>query len=367
MMNDEAQIISVTIDSFRFVFDVTKENLEIMQKAAMIFYKAAKGSAKTIGAGAKTGAKKITGIPKWLTFHKVSGRTNRKNFNVKAGAGAMFTLDEKYIKEFSALARKSGVLYVKLGNFDRKSKKVHLLIPAQQSGIVNINMQIILAKELKKFEKEIKKELKAEGFKGKELKEEIENRLKKKENELEKENCIETVNQFADEQGFADMTMEEFNESMKQNNENNFNYPPVRAEDIRKNVEEIKDAIQRKIYGGVVNNHDMIYAEFDLKLVTGMDEKNVVVTDSALENEITVPKECLVRLSGGKCIIVMPKETSVDVKKISDGSIKTMAAGEFKKLMQKGQKGYSSEFRKLFYEGGRKTANRNQNTGKARK
>ena len=34
----------------------------------------------------------------------------------------------------------------------------------------------------------------------------------------------------------------------------------------------------------------MIYAEFNLDRVTGQNEKNVTITDNALENEITVPK-----------------------------------------------------------------------------
>ena len=346
MMNEDAQVLSVTIEGFRFVFDVTKENIELMQKALMLFYRVAE---KTEEKG-KNAVKKIISIPKHLIYRKKSGKTNIKNFNSKAGAGTMFTLDEKYMKQFKKLAKKNGVIFVTAAKYNRDSKKAHILIPAKQSGMVNIIMQLILEKEIAVMKKNIKKEVRSEGFRGKELKEEVKKRIETNQKELEADNQIESFEQFAVEQQFDEISPTEMKENLEKND---FQFPPVRAEDIKVNVEEIKNAIDKKLYGGIVNDHSMIYAEFNLDRVTGQNEKNVTITDNALENEITVPKECLVNLNNGKCIIVMPKETTATVKNIKTEEITQMEAVEFKKMMEK-ENGYSKQFSQLFYESGNK-------------
>ena len=90
----------------------------------------------------------------------------------------MFTLDEKYMKQFKKLAKKNGVIFVTAAKYNRDSKKAHILIPAKQSGMVNIIMQLILEKEIAVMKKNIKKEVRSEGFRGKELKEEVKKELK---------------------------------------------------------------------------------------------------------------------------------------------------------------------------------------------
>lgn len=341
-MDNEAQLIEVTLESFKFVFEITKENIEIMKKAVSLFRAAADTAAKPVKMAAK--------VPSMLTYSKSSGKTNRKNFNLKAGAGTMFTLEEKYIKEFEKAAKKSGVLYVKMGKFNKESDKAHLLIPAQSSGIVSGIMSTILEKEISKIKRQSKREADSLDLPKQEKKEKYEQAVSDRIKALESRNRIESVAEYASEQKFDSLNMDEFAAEIRKvypDASVGFNNSPEMAEKVSKNVEEIKEALRNNIYGGKVNNPEMIYIEFPEKNIIEQSEKNITLLSPDGKCGVKIPKEFLVKSEKDSYIAVLHRKSLIDVK-YDDNTVKSIKAQEVKKIMKEPEHKYSSQFTELF-------------------
>jgi len=342
-MNEEAQLLEVVMEGYRFVFEITKENIEIMKKAVLLFQSALNTMTKPV--------KKAAKLPEMLTYSKSSGKTNRKNFNLKAGAGIMFKLEEKHIKDFEKIAKKTGVLYVKMGRFNKESDKIHLLIPAQSSGIVADIMNTILENEVNRIKKQVKKEVYKSDIPDEEKKEKYEEILNEKLKNLESRNHIESVNEYAREEGFDNLSMDEFNQKLSQiypGASAGFNNSPQMSEEITENVREIKEAIKKNIYDGRVNNPEMVYVELPVDSITGQSQRDITLISADKKSEISIPRESVFRLNSDNIVAVLHKKSLIDVKD-DKGIVKSLKTMDVKEIMHPPRYEYSRDFSNLFF------------------
>lgn len=347
-MENDAQLLSVTVEGMKFTFEASKEALELMLKLLM----ALKSTAIKSGSLGLTTGKKMFELSSFLRFRKNQGKTNQANFQLKSdGGGVNYAVDAKSYKLFQKYAPKAGLLYYEMAKL-KEDGKVHILVPKERVSNLKAVMELVY-----------------EAEKGKADKQESKNDKKNEEDILQEPHAVqeESVEQYLKSQGMDSMGLEEVanrcREGMNEQQRQEFDafigelgelLGEQKQEETKQHIQEIKKAVQQNTDLYVLNRTDMVYVEIEKQQLRSDPENpsNLQIGKDAEEGTFSLPKENFLELENGNVLFVAQKDTVYPSKD------KLYSAEDIKAALQKknpsGQFVYSEEFQKLFRTGPKK-------------
>ena len=121
LMEEAGQIVQVSVEGFKFIFEATAQSIEMMKKILSLVQISAKMTKDLWKGTLETGAnivklpfKAAKGVND-LKYIKNSGKTNKDNFNMRKDSTSQFLkLEKSAAQNFEKYAKKTGILYVKM-------------------------------------------------------------------------------------------------------------------------------------------------------------------------------------------------------------------------------------------------------------
>lgn len=393
-MEEAGQIVQVSVEGFKFIFEATAQSIETMKKVLSLVQISAKMTKDLWNGTLETGANMIKlpfkaakGVND-LKYVKNSGKTNKDNFNLRRDStGQFLKLEKSAAKDFEKYAKKSGILYVKMRGLDKDSKTVHYLFQSSDAPIINTFLTNVLQNN---YRKKAFEEVKAK-YKGKSRKEVIQEMAEDITLEKMKENTYETPEQYGISEKFDKMTYKEFQEKVREvfpeyedminevfsgyeskaeteskggkKKETGVNEEKeiVKSNILSEHIKEIQHAINNNELNKNVNRANMIYTEINDVGIIGEDkEKGTVEVVSPNNTDLVaqIPKKSIVKIpNSNSYVFVSRKEDEITVNNIENSgktvNKQNVSALDFKKMFnRKINSGrsydYSEDFRRMF-------------------
>lgn len=389
-MDEMGQLLSISIEGMKLIFEASKEALELMLKIIMALKASAmltgKTAVKTAAKGTKLAAKTPGKAFYALKYRKNAGKTNKDNFYLKSGGAAICQeIDKETFKLFEKYAKKTGVIYYEMADFSKEpGGKVHIMFP--QDSLENLKSaqamaEAELAKRIRKsgehkrgtddaqqqeeknvHEESVGKMAESLGYTDLSLDEMMQACMDRLETEEQKEMFKNFTDEFrglansADKEAgqLGNMQAEEASMGERRGERSNGTEEPS----LKAHIEEIKDAVSSNNFQDMVNRTDMVYMEVDEKYLSAdINEAHAQTLTLSMHDKemgrdisIQIPRDSVVpdRLEphSHKRLVVLGKDgvyMTKDGEKVSAKDIKGMFNDK-----KDGRYSYSDTFRKLF-------------------